>query len=168
MAQVDTRGNAPAESPVRLSGAARFGDVVRTRVGMASQIDEVAPCRALRRAHGIQQRTVRYRADRSAAPATGRWARSYRLSVEPTCDAGDVANYRVRFEGPAALGLRVATALADADGVDLISSDQPVTLDNSMVALNVMVEGAFDAVADAVASIRGEMPSGASIEMTSG
>jgi hypothetical protein len=76
-----------------------------------------------------------------------------------------VANYRVRFEGPAALALRVATALADADGVELISSDQPVTLDDSMVALDVTVEGAFDAVADAVASIRGEIPSGASIEI---
>jgi hypothetical protein len=76
-----------------------------------------------------------------------------------------VANYRVRFEGPAALALRVATALADADGVELISSDQPVTLDDSMVALDVTVEGAFDAVADAVAIIRGEIPSGASIEI---
>jgi hypothetical protein len=79
-----------------------------------------------------------------------------------------VTNYRVRFEGPAALTLRVATALADADGVDLISSDQPVTLDDTMVALNVTVEGAFDAVADAVASIRGEMPSGASIAIVGG
>jgi hypothetical protein len=79
-----------------------------------------------------------------------------------------VANFRVKFEGPAALALRVATALADADGVELISSDQPVTLDDSMVALNVTVEGAFEAVADAVASIRGEIPSGASIEITGG
>ncbi len=79
-----------------------------------------------------------------------------------------MANFRVKFEGPAALALRVATALADADGVELISSDQPVTLDDSMVALNVTVEGAFEAVADAVASIRGEIPSGASIEITGG
>lgn len=92
----------------------------------------------------------------------------YRLSLGPTCDAGDVTNSRVRFEGPAALTLRVATALADADGVELISSDQPVTLDEGMVALNVTVEGAFEAVAHAVASIRDEMPSGASIEITGG
>ena len=43
--------------------------------------------------------------------------------------------------------------LADADGVELTSSDQPVTRNESMVALDVTVEGAFDAVADAVASI---------------
>ena len=79
-----------------------------------------------------------------------------------------MTNYRVRFEGPPALTLRVAAALADADGVELISSDQPVTLDESMVALNVMVEGEFGAVADAVASIRGEMPTEASIEITGG
>jgi hypothetical protein len=92
----------------------------------------------------------------------------HRQPLGRTCDAGDVANFRVKFEGPAALALRVATALADADGVELISSDQPVILDDSMVALNVTVEGAFEAVADAVASIRGEIPSGASIEITGG
>ena len=79
-----------------------------------------------------------------------------------------MSNYRVRFEGPPALALSVATALADADGVELISSDQPVTLDENVVALNVTVAGAFDAVADAVASIRGGMPPEASIEIGSG
>jgi hypothetical protein len=76
-----------------------------------------------------------------------------------------VPNFRVRFEGPASLALSVATALADADGVELISSDQPAALDDGMVALNVTVEGAFDAVADAVAGIRDEIPSGASLEI---
>ena len=80
-------------------------------------------------------------------------------------DAGDVSSYRVRFEGPARLTLRVATALADADGVELTSSDEPVTVGANTVALNVTVEGAFDAVADAVASIRADIPSGASIEI---
>jgi hypothetical protein len=79
-----------------------------------------------------------------------------------------VSNYRVRFEGPAALTLGVATALANADGVELISSDQPVTLDENSVALNVTVEGAFDAVADAVASIRAAMPTETSIEISAG
>ena len=76
--------------------------------------------------------------------------------------------YGVRFEGPAALALRVATALADADGVELISSDEPVPIDQDIVALSVTVEGAFDAVADAVASIRAGMPTGASVEITGG
>ena len=76
--------------------------------------------------------------------------------------------YRVRFQGPAALTVRIATALADADGVELISSDQPVVVDDSTVALNVSVKGAFDAIADAVAGIRGGLPSGASIEIAGG
>jgi hypothetical protein len=94
--------------------------------------------------------------------------RRYRLPLRLMCDAAGVVNYRVRFEGPAAFALSVATALADADGVELISSDQPVTLDENTVALNVTVEGEFDAVADAVASIRGGIPTEASIEISSG
>ena len=79
-----------------------------------------------------------------------------------------MTQYRVRFEGPAALALRVMTALADAEGVELVSSDQPAALDDVMVALNVTVEGTFDEVADAVATIRGEIPSGASLEIAGG
>ena len=56
--------------------------------------------------------------------------------------------------------------LADADGVELTSSDQAVTRNESMVALDVTVQGAFEAVADAVASIRDSLPPGASIEIT--
>jgi hypothetical protein len=94
--------------------------------------------------------------------------RDYRVLLRLTCDPGGVANYRVRFEGPAAFALSVATALADADGVELISSDQPLTLDENIIALDVTVEGAFDAVADAVAGIRAGMPTEASIEISSG
>ena len=74
----------------------------------------------------------------------------------------------MRFEGPAALTLTVATSLADAAGVELVSSEQPVALDGTTVALDVVVEGAFDAVADAVGTIRGGMPTGASIELADG
>ena len=71
--------------------------------------------------------------------------------------------YRIRFEGPAALALRIATALADADGVELISSERPSIRDDNTVELLLAVEGTFDAVAGAVAGIRDGMPSGASI-----
>jgi hypothetical protein len=74
-----------------------------------------------------------------------------------------VTVYRIRFQGPAKLAVGVATALADADGVELISSEPPSILDQNTVELDVAVEGAFDAVADAVASIRDGMPKGASI-----
>jgi hypothetical protein len=79
-----------------------------------------------------------------------------------------VDKHRVRFEGPATLALRVATTLADADGVELISSDQPLSGGDGTVLLNVMVEGELDAVVDAVAGIRREMPPRASIDITDG
>ena len=76
-----------------------------------------------------------------------------------------MTSYRVRFEGPAGLTLGVATSLADADGVELVSSRPPVALDGTTVALDVVVDGALDAVTAAVASIRGGMPAEASIEI---
>jgi hypothetical protein len=79
-----------------------------------------------------------------------------------------VTTYRVKFEGPAGLALRVATALADADGVELTESDELVARDNSTVVLILTVEGPFDAVSDAVASIRGTIPSGATIDIRAG
>jgi hypothetical protein len=76
-----------------------------------------------------------------------------------------VTHYRIRLEGPAALTLEVATALADADGVELIASDQPAAGEESKVVLDVTVEGPFDAVADAVADLRAGMPADGSIEI---
>jgi hypothetical protein len=76
-----------------------------------------------------------------------------------------VTVHRVRFEGPAPLAFRVATALADADGVELISSEPPVNRAENTVELGLTVEGALDAVATSVASIRGGLPNGASIEI---
>ena len=73
--------------------------------------------------------------------------------------------YRVRFEGPAALAVGVATALADADGVELISSEPLSNRGANTVQLDVAVEGAGDDVAGAVASIRDGLPVGASLEI---
>ena len=81
------------------------------------------------------------------------------------CDAGAVTVYRIRFEGPAALAVRVATALADADGVELTSSEQPSILDDHTVELNLSVDATQDAVAAAVAAINDELPDGASIAL---
>jgi hypothetical protein len=76
-----------------------------------------------------------------------------------------VTVHRVRFEGPASLAVGVATGLADSDGVDLVSSEPPSLLDDGRVGLVVAVEGAPDAVAAAVASLRGRLPERASIEV---
>ncbi len=73
---------------------------------------------------------------------------------------------RIRFEGPAALVVGVATALADADGVDLVSSEPPSLLDDGRVGLDVALDGAPEAIAAAVTGLRGRLPEGASVEVT--
>ena len=80
-------------------------------------------------------------------------------------NAGAVTVYRIRFTGPAALVVRLATELADADGVELTSSEQPSIVDANSVELGVSVKGKHDDVARAVSSIRDELPKGASIEI---
>jgi hypothetical protein len=83
----------------------------------------------------------------------------------PVWNARAVTTYRIRFEGPAALVVGVATELADADGVELTSSAQPSKLDDHRVELDVSVEGERADVAAAVASIDSGLPRGASIEI---
>jgi hypothetical protein len=76
-----------------------------------------------------------------------------------------VTSYQIRYEGPVALALRVATELAEADGVDLTSSDEPRPLASGSVRLAVTVDGAPDDVLDAVGTVRAWLPEGASIEI---
>jgi hypothetical protein len=76
-----------------------------------------------------------------------------------------VTSYRIRYEGPVALALRVATELAEAAGVDLTSSDAPTTLASGSVQLAVTVDGAPDDVLDAVGTVRAWLPDGATIEI---
>jgi hypothetical protein len=76
-----------------------------------------------------------------------------------------VTVYRITFEGPAALALGVATMLADADGIELTSAEPPSVVDADTVKLGLAVEGTPDSVAGAIASIRGGLPAGASIEV---
>ncbi len=71
--------------------------------------------------------------------------------------------YRVRFEGPSALALATATALADADGVDLVSSATAPNASNHTVRVDLDVEGTFDAVTDALDDIRRDLDGGATI-----
>jgi hypothetical protein len=63
------------------------------------------------------------------------------------------------------MAVRIATELADADGVELMSSEPLSVVGVDTVRLGVAVEGALEAVTDAVAGIRGSLPSGASIEL---
>ena len=64
--------------------------------------------------------------------------------------------------------VRVATAVADAAGVELISSEPPSLVDTGTVALEMAVEGDADSVALALARLRDDLPGGASIELADG
>ena len=73
--------------------------------------------------------------------------------------------HHITFEGPAALAVGVATALADANGIELISSEHPSVVDADTVRLGLEVEGELDAVTDGVAAVRDGLPAGASIDL---
>jgi hypothetical protein len=76
-----------------------------------------------------------------------------------------VSEHRIRFEGAAAAALTVATAIADADGVDLTSSEPPVTLSDGRVRLDLTVDASSESVAGALAEIRPRLPDDSSIEL---
>ena len=74
-------------------------------------------------------------------------------------------SYRITYEGPSRIALRVATDLAAADGLDLTASSPPTPIGDSTFALEMTVEGTHDAVTSAVETVRDGLPDGASITM---
>ncbi len=81
------------------------------------------------------------------------------------CEPVGVTMYRVRVEAPTAGALQVVTALADASGVDLVSSGHPSKLTDDTVELIVEVDGSRAAVESAIDAIRDELVDGASISL---
>ena len=71
--------------------------------------------------------------------------------------------YKIKFVGPAAIAMDVATALADADGVELTSSTKPSAVDEHTVELNFSAEGTHDDVSGAVARLGDTLPEGVTI-----
>jgi hypothetical protein len=84
-------------------------------------------------------------------------------------DAGGMGAHRITYEGPASLAVHVATMLAEADGIELRSSEAPVRRDgpDDPVVLAVTVEASDDDVRSALAKLRIELPPGASIDSSS-
>ena len=76
-----------------------------------------------------------------------------------------VTTHLVRYEGPSSLAVRVATLLADAQGIGLTSAEKQDLDDGSAdtVVLVLTVEAAVDDVTAAVGSISGGLPDGAGI-----
>ena len=75
---------------------------------------------------------------------------------------------RVTYTGPPALAMRVAEALADADGIELTSSEPPRRDEaGDAVVLALTVDGTPDAVAAAVEAVEELLPTGASLAVDS-
>ena len=73
--------------------------------------------------------------------------------------------HRIRFEGASAAALAVATAIADADGVDLTASEPPSALADSRVRLEFSVQGSSASIEAAVDEIRRIIPRDSAIEL---
>ena len=76
-----------------------------------------------------------------------------------------VNEHRIRFEGAAAVALTVATAIADADGVDLTSSEPPTAISDGKVRLDLSVRASDEAIAAALDEVRLRIPADSSIEL---
>ncbi|MDQ6728625.1 MAG: hypothetical protein M3066_21060 [Actinomycetota bacterium] len=85
--------------------------------------------------------------------------------VAEACDPGGVTAHRITYEGPASLAMGAATAVADADGVELTSADAPEPLDGQpdRVRLALTVEATPDDVAVAVRAVGDRLPPDATI-----
>ncbi len=75
-----------------------------------------------------------------------------------------MTSHQVKYEGPAAFAVNVATLLADADGIDLTSAErQEGTEGSDDTVLVLTVEATTEAVTAAVGSITVGLPADASI-----
>lgn len=77
--------------------------------------------------------------------------------------------FRITYEGPASFAVRAATLLAEADGVELTSSQPPERPrgDAATVVLALTAEGSADAVLDAVRELRDQLAPGATVHIES-
>jgi hypothetical protein len=71
-----------------------------------------------------------------------------------------MAAHQITYEGPSSLAVRAATMLADADGVELVSSQPPERRDKAAdkVVLAFTVEGRAKAVKAAVRIVGDSLP----------
>jgi hypothetical protein len=74
-----------------------------------------------------------------------------------------VTSFRISYEGPRSFAVRAATLLAEAEGVELTSSEPPARRDGDSVVLALTVEATAQAVDDALSAIAPQLPSGATM-----
>ncbi len=74
-----------------------------------------------------------------------------------------MTRHQVRYEGPSALAVQVATLLADAEGIDLMSAERQDTDGSNETVLVLTIDGTTEAVTAAVGSIGTGLPEAARI-----
>lgn len=76
-----------------------------------------------------------------------------------------MTTHQVTYQGPPVFALRAATLLADADGVELTSANQPTVLEDpeQSVQLALVLEGTDEAVLAALDTVRAELPPEATV-----
>jgi hypothetical protein len=76
-----------------------------------------------------------------------------------------MTTHQVTYQGPPAFAVRAATLLADSEGVELTSANQPEMLDGAdqTVRLALVLRGASEAVMAALDSVRSELPPEATV-----
>ncbi len=113
--------------------------------------------------------TQRRRADHSPNPLSTRPGIQVRQDekVAEACDPGGVTVHHITYEGPASLAMGAATAVADADGVELTSANPPEPVDGQpdRVRLALTVEGTTGDVAVAVRAAGNRLPPDATISL---
>lgn len=82
------------------------------------------------------------------------------------CDAVAVTTHQVTYQGPPSFAVRAATLLADSEGVELTSANQPEVVEGSeLVLLALVLDGTPEAVTAAVESVRAGLPPEATVTM---
>ncbi|MGI8982972.1 MAG: hypothetical protein ACR2HM_00295 [Acidimicrobiales bacterium] len=74
-----------------------------------------------------------------------------------------MTTHQVTYRGPPGFAVRAAALLADAEGLELRSATRTVDPTDDTVALELTVKGAAEAVEAALASVRAELPAGATV-----
>ncbi|MDQ1424929.1 MAG: hypothetical protein QOD72_2427 [Acidimicrobiaceae bacterium] len=69
-----------------------------------------------------------------------------------------MTSFRISYEGPRSFAVRAATLLAEADGIELTSSEPPAHLDDDSVRLALTVHATAPAIADALSAIAAHLP----------
>ena len=75
--------------------------------------------------------------------------------------------HQVTYQGPPEFAVRAATLIADSDGIELTSANQPQVLDRAgqKVLLALVLLGTSEAVTAALDAVRSELPPEATVTL---